>query len=337
MCVAVGSYQTDSISQGLWLTGSRSNWAAVQAPLPANANSAPWPDLFGVACPSTTQCIAVGRYIDSSGVYQGLIETLTGGSWQPSEAPLPPTGDSQPGADLFGISCTTMSDCVAVGDVTWVDGCCNVGQTGLVLTLSGGTWTAVQAPLPSDAVTTPDPSGELRAVACPSAAACTAVGLYSATLGDQGLILTDSAGTWTASEALLPANADSAPSPALFGVACRSATSCVAVGRYTDSSPQDQGLLLTGSGSTWSPTEAPVPAGASTAYLSAVTCLPTTSVAVGADDTNALVVTSAGKSWIAAAAPEGNLNGIACPAKSSCTAAGYGTNANGDYPFLLSG
>jgi hypothetical protein len=338
MCVAVGSYQTDNISQGLWLTGSRSNWAAAEAPLPANANAgSSYNELYGVACPSTTECIAVGRYLDSSRAVQGLIETLTGGSWQASEAPLPPTAGSMPGAELFGISCTSTSDCVAVGDVSWVDGCCNSAETGLVLTLSGGTWTAAEAPLPSDAVTTPDPTAQLRAVACPSATACTAVGLYFATSGEQGLILTDSAGTWTASEAPLPANADALPSTALFGVACRSATPCVAVGQYIDSSQNDQGLLLTGSGSTWSPTEAPVPAGATSGDLSAVTCLPKTCVAVGADDTSGLVVTRAGKSWIAAPAPTGILNGVACPATSSCTAVGYGTDANGDYPTLVSG
>src|SRR5207248_6041925 len=61
----------------------------------------------------------------------------------------------------------------------------------------------------------------------------------------QGLLLTETAGTWaTGVAASLPANAGSNPAVSLFSVSCASAGNCGAVGSYDDSSGNTQGLLL---------------------------------------------------------------------------------------------
>ena len=68
---------------------------------------------------------------------------------------------------------------------------------------------------------------------------------------------------WTAAEAPLPANAAGvagAPdSMASTSVACPSASSCVTVGAYYDSSGNIQGVLATGSGTSWTAAQAPLP------------------------------------------------------------------------------
>ena len=121
------------------------------------------------------------------------------------------------------------------------------------------TWTAAQAPLPANADHT---FAQLSSVACPSASACTAVGSYTGSAGWRGLLLAKSGSSWTATQAPLPAGAAADPYATPKSVACASASACAAVGVYQDSSDSQQGLLLTGSGSSWTAAKAPLPAGA---------------------------------------------------------------------------
>ena len=124
-------------------------------------------------------------------------------------------------------------------------------------------------------------------VACPSASSCVAAGSYYDSSGnEQALLVTGSGTSWTAAEAPLPANAAADRSAVLDSVACPSASSCVAAGDYADSSGNGQGLLVTGSGTSWTAAEAPLPANA-------------------------------------AADPDAGLGSVACPSASSCVAAGY--------------
>ena len=45
--------------------------------------------LESVSCVAVGTCVAVGRYLDSSGATQGLVEQLSNGAWSPSTALLP--------------------------------------------------------------------------------------------------------------------------------------------------------------------------------------------------------------------------------------------------------
>ena len=101
-------------------------------------------------------------------------------------------------------------------------------------------------------------------MACASASSCVATGDYTDSSGNtQALLVTGSGTSWTAAEAPLPANAAADPDAFFPGsVACASASSCVATGFYTDSSGNIQGLLVTGSGTSWTAAEAPLPANA---------------------------------------------------------------------------
>ena len=211
---------------------------------------------------------------------------------------------------------------------------------------AGTTWTATEAPLPANAASYP--YAALSAVACASASACTAVGTYDTSGSQQGLLLTGSGSTWTAAEAPVPANAASNPSAYLYGLACPAISACTAIGSYTDSAGDGQGLLLTGSGSTWTAAEAPVPSNAASnpsAYLYGLAC-PAISACTAFGsyiDTSGnqppFLVTESGSTWTAieppvpanaASNPSAAVSGLACPAASQCAIAAQYDSAPGN-------
>jgi len=264
-----------------------------------------------------------------------------------SEAPVPADAAGNPNVNLTTPPvCPTSGFCVAVGRYEEPDG----GQPGLIETLSGGVWTAVQAPLPGSY-----PYGDelvnFKSLVCPTAASCVAVGSYvDYNNAFQGLIETLSEGVWTPTEAPLPAN-QTIPGDqdaVLDDVACSSAGSCVAVGHYLSTPatfPANQGLIETLSDGRWTDEEAPLPKKVSGKFtiLNAVAC-PTAGscVAVGVAPTvrdadpsgsQGLVETWRGRRWIATTAPlptggqadTSSLSLLDCPAAGACVAVGAST------------
>jgi hypothetical protein len=107
------------------------SWSAARAPLPADANgvSGQYTQLEGVSCPDVGSCVVVGgdRANGAGGyVYQGLIETLSDGTWTAASAPLP--ADAAPGtgqvnsAYLEMVACPAAGHCLAVGEYPAADG-----------------------------------------------------------------------------------------------------------------------------------------------------------------------------------------------------------------------
>ena len=301
-CVATGTY-TDSSGneQGLLLAGSGTSWTATEAPLPAGAASNPDVYLGSVACPSASSCVATGSYTDSSGNGRELLLAGSGTSWTATEAPLPAGAAASPsGVGMGGVACASASSCVATG--TYYDSSGN-GQ-GLLLTGLGTSWTATEAPLPAGAAASPNGTG-LNSVACAPASSCVADGTYIDSSGNrQGLLLTGLGTSWTATEAPLPAGAASSPDAFLARIACPSASFCVVLGLYIDSSGNRQGLLLTGLGTSWAATEMPVPANAapspfffpleSIVCASASSCVAAGSYVVSSGPGQGLLVTGPG-------------------------------------------
>jgi hypothetical protein len=121
------------------------------------------------------------------------------------EAVLP--ADAATGADrvvsLNSVSCASAGNCSAVG---WYRTKA-AGEQGLLVSETGGRWRpGVEAVLPANATTNQFVS--LNSVSCTSAGNCTAVGSYLDSSGSEGLLLTETAGTWEAGvEAALPATA----------------------------------------------------------------------------------------------------------------------------------
>jgi hypothetical protein len=184
-------------------------------------------------------------------------------------------------AAVQAVTCSSASSCAATG---WYEDSSG-NQQGLLLALSGTSWTAAEAPLPAGAAV--DPYVALASVACLSAVLCVTAGYYIDSSGNQqGLLLTGSGSSWTAAKAPLPAGASVVPGVWLSSVSCGSASTCAAAGWYKDSSGNQQGLLLTRSGASWTPAEAALPDGA-------------------------------------AAQPSVDLDSVACQSASACTAVGW--------------
>jgi len=318
-CTAVGSYSDSSgRRQGLLLSETAAAWVTgVEAPLPADAGINPQVDLGSVSCASVGNCTAVGDYTDSSGNAQGLLLSETTGAWATGvEAPLPADAGINSNAVVGSVSCASPGNCTAVGRYTdnsgdmqglllsdtagaWGIGgeapvpvggvsCASAGNCaaiggfggGVLFSETSGMWApGVEPPLPSNAHINQHPL--VFSVSCAPAGACTAVGGYvdSSLLG-QGLLLSETSGTWAVGvEASLPSDAAINPGAALFSVSCASAGNCSAVGDYgTDGVylGNSQGLLLTETSGAWAPgVEASLPADADTnpqVQISSVSC-----------------------------------------------------------------
>jgi hypothetical protein len=365
-------------------------WTAVRAPLPAGAAAGKerFGLLTGVACPAVGHCIAIGLYNSGqadtplietpshgrwaaspvTGVADVLsrgfacptqgscvvalaagpaVATLSDGTWTTTDLPLPAGADSGDSAELYGVSCAAQDACVATGDDVAAKGY----SRPFIETLSGGTWTAMWAPLPANAAPaspTATTGAALDDVACPAAGSCVAVGNYTKSGGKAATALIDtlSGGTWTAAAAQLPTDAVAGRFATLLGISCPAASDCVATGAYAQRSGP-RFLAETLSAGKWTATAPPLPAGASgpqlTLALSSVAC-PAAGrcVAVGTYDArsaavNGAIETLSGGAWTAAAAPAppgGEFDfftQIACPAVNYCIGVGrYHSRQSGD-------
>jgi hypothetical protein len=154
---------------------------------PAPATT-PYAHLHGVSCASTTSCLAVGEYQDTSVGYDPLIETgtLSGGSWTWRAATaltsgLTPTPATKPKVFLEAASCPSTTSCLAVGkyqDTSLGDDDPLI-ETG---TLSGGRWSWSAAVAPTKGLTPAPyapPYTVLSGISCASATSCAAGGQYT--------------------------------------------------------------------------------------------------------------------------------------------------------------
>ncbi|MHB1547629.1 MAG: WD40/YVTN/BNR-like repeat-containing protein, partial [Acidimicrobiales bacterium] len=173
--------------------------------------------------------------------------------------------------------------------------------TGSAATSTSGWQVAASYPAP------PLPT----AIACPSVAACVAVGGANNGLGGVILTTTDGGHTW---EETGPTGVGT-----LAAVACPSTSDCTAVGYGSIVTTTDGGI-------TW--TSERVPSGVE--YLNGIACFSVSDcTAVGGGDTAggvAIATTNRGGTWSRETIPgvEG-LNGVACPSASDCVAVGEGS------------
>jgi len=226
---------------------------------------------------------------------------------------------------------------------------------------SVGAWTAAPAPLPSNGGTLPlEVGGYLASIACPSASFCVTVGQYENTGNEQqphGLIDSLLGGNWSALEAPLPSNAYLGVTPNTAGswlqsVACISTNDCVAVGGYSTTASQSEGVIETLASDQWSPMEAPIPSDTTdtaSASLSSVVCTTDGECLARGFHENAaqlalvpFVETFFDGTWDALDPPLPSnaigsalgINTIACESTSTCVAVGNyetGDNTNAGY------
>jgi hypothetical protein len=359
-CVAVGSYNATSwYTYGVFEMLSGRTWSALEAPQPMNAGTeadqSEYSTITSVSCSSQTSCVAVGYYEDDAGpnkgYFHGLIETLSGGTWVAAPAPQPGNSgtdlDGDQNAKLEGISCVTPGACTAVGSYNDASG----SSYGLIESLSGGNWTATEAPEPADAGN--DGAGTqdatLTGVACSSTAFCALIGKYNDDVGtgdSYGLIETGSGSTWTPTAAPLPPGAGTDADPfhgsTLSAVTCSSDENCAVAGSYRTGTGPIVALVDELTSRVWGATVPPLPPGADlqVSILYGIACpADGACVAVGTyQDTKGamwgLIDTVSAATWTAIQAPEppgsgsvpgavsNGLNAISCPSSGYCVAVG---------------
>ena len=223
-CVATGMYDVAGTDSGLVETQSGTAWSASTLPLPAGASPEATiaNDDLAVSCSSPGTCAVAGTTFD--GNYEGVLDTLSGGIWTAVNAPVP-GGQSSPDVQLSSVSCGPLGTCEAVGLVT-----VNGMSQGLIESLSGGTWSAIQAPVPGG--TDPNAGIAVQNVACPTDGNCAAVGQTDDNGVVNGLIWNLSSGTWVATATPLPGDAVPGADPLFAPVTCPAVGACIAVGTY---------------------------------------------------------------------------------------------------------
>jgi hypothetical protein len=301
-----------------------STWTVL--PAPATKHPGGGELLSAVSCPSSTSCMAVGQVqVESAGGFTTLhpfAESWNGTTWR--IVPTPTLTHS--GASLTGVACTATTACMAVG---------NEGppRNPTMFTLAeqwdGTAWHVVTTPSPLT------PGGtSLATVSCPGPASCMAVGYYgfnngtgtSVTLAEQW-----NGTTWRQRTTPTPDR-----SADLGGVACTTATACLAVGAHfmPTGNLVNATLAEQWNGSRWTVQPSPNPSGAGAAGLGRVSCTsPSSCMAVGGavDETGEVGFNVAeawnGTSWHLLRTPNpgstsNELRGVSCTSPSSCMAVG---------------
>ncbi len=214
-CFAVGYYATsDGDENTLAERWNGSTWSVMATPNPPGSIL---PVLYGVSCPSTTSCFAVGDYDTAFfAASPTLVEHWNGSRWKIMTSPNPP-GDS---ANLVGVSCPSTTSCFAVGYATFGT------FGGLVERWNGSSWKITSIPsLFTNAA--------LYGVSCPSSTSCFAVGDT-----DSGPSLVEhwNGSSWSP---MASPNPTGSTLTVPEGVSCPSTTSCFAVGFYKPLSSAD--------------------------------------------------------------------------------------------------
>jgi hypothetical protein len=190
----------------------------------------------------------------------------------------------------------------------------------------------------------------LRAITCPSATHCVAVGWSKPHPGDvTATLIEENVGTgW---RVVASPTITTGLGSQLQSVACSTATNCVAVGNSLDETSSPKTLILENTGKGWTivPSPNPIAFGHELGGLSGVVCpTPTRCISVGSYETdsgffNTLVVESRGGRWTIVPSPnsetgDSRLSQVSCPAPTRCLAIGSVTvESNGPVWNLTDG
>jgi hypothetical protein len=332
-CTSVGSYVNNGgVRVTLAERWNGTKWQVEPTPDPVGARES---RLRGVSCPSATECIAVGDYVESEGTDVTLAERWSGGEWRILSTQNE-TGSLQD--VLYDVSCSAPAICTAVGE--YVN---SSGQEELTLAerLEGSTWTIEGTPN-SETGRSSD-FNVLRGVSCSSASRCFAV-------GDRGIggVSESLAETWNGSQWTPQSFAHTATNELLNSVSCSSETACTAVGQHLSVGHGVIALAERLNGETWEQQSSINPAGATTSHLTGVSCVAQSEcVAGGWYETSAGTRVTLAEKWTSATewsemitpnpsgAMESYLQGISCTSGTACIASGYDKNSSGTNVTLV--
>jgi hypothetical protein len=298
-CTAVGETAAQSSQAERW---NGTVWAGQRTPRSGQ--------LMGVSCPSAAACTAVG--------FPSAALAWNGHRWARQHIPVP-SGNSA----LAAVSCSTPVACTAVGYYYTHD---DMQQLIWVAAWNGTTW--ARQPVPSPASTAQFRSEALEGVSCVSAGACVAVGYYAKAVNSYLPLIEAWNGTrWAIQPA---ATSGTATFTGLYGVTCRSAGACTAVGTISTGVGNDSPLAEHWDGTTWTVQPTPSPAGGilySVSCASAAACIAVGEHTTSAGKFVALADRWNGTAWAVqrVAKPSGGtpvFGAVSCTAATACTAVG---------------
>lgn len=313
-CTDVGSYLTPSgASFPLALRWNGVGWVR-QAPAAPSDSSF----LYGVSCPSTGECLAVGSTGENL-----LVEGWNGSRWS-LQSPAAPASGTDP---IFTtVSCASTTYCLAGGFVM-----AGGGVTPLSETWNGTTWSDTSPPAPFGSN-----NSSFNDVACQAVNDCIAVGSYL----DSSDVMQPFAevwdGTsWTPESAPLP---NGAAGGIFFSVSCPPLGGCYVVGEQEHGHPVSiTALAEEWNGTAWTILQPSTPHKVSSLQLNSVSCSASSAcTAVGQANTDTVetpvVERWNGSSWTLQSAPveqgdvQANLQGVSCATSSDCVALGIASD-----------
>ncbi len=242
-CAATGFYVPTGNSNGevaLAEVWNGTSWKAFKPPTPATSFS----NLDAVSCASAHFCLAVGGYLGAKGG-PVLADLWTGSSWHQVSItqPAPTTGWFN---FINGVSCTSATSCVAVGNTGQLQSDNSVKIAAFAeVHLSTG-WTLTKVPMPASQ------QSLLLTPSCVSATYCVAVGgvgpYTSTNNGGHAAVAVWNGSAWSVKVLTPPPGQGSL----LMGDECLSTTYCVATGTVGKfSTATGHGLTAFWDGTSW--------------------------------------------------------------------------------------
>ena len=317
---------------GTWRT-------AIEVPGLGSLNGGGFAGVDSVSCGSAGNCGAGGFYTDRSAHLQAFVVNQKRGSWRRA-IEVPGLGILNAGgsASVASVSCASAGKCAAGG--SYRDG--SGHQQAFVASEKHGTWgTAIEVPR-SAALNTGGIAG-VTSVSCASAGNCAAGGFYEDNSPHaQAFVVSEINGMWRMAIEVPGSAALNIGGAGDNSVSCASAGNCRAGGFYTDSSGQEQALVVNETNGTWGtaievPGSATLNAGGS-ASVTSVSCASAGNCAAGGSYTGtfnhvqAFVDSQMNGTWGAAIEVPGSaslniggmaqVNSVSCASAGNCAAAG---------------
>jgi hypothetical protein len=266
-----------------------------------------------VSCPAAQSCVAVG-FISRHGAFATLAERWDGLQWRQQRTP-DPRGAAN--SYLLSVSCPGTTTCTAVGLSATRSGV----RRALAEQWDGTSWRLQTTPNPRHQANI-----QLRSVSCPSAKACTAVGIFaSGSFAEQW-----NGKSWRILTVPLPRGGRNG---FLNAVSCSAANACTATGSFSFNPPSIP-LAERWNGRRWTPQHVSSPAGVLASELLGVSCprraacFAVGDAVTGATTGYALADHWNGSRWSAQLVPlasgtmDAVLESLSCSGPTTCSAVG---------------
>jgi hypothetical protein len=351
---AAGGFYTDASNhyQAFVVTETRGRWGhAIEAPGVAALGSGDDAEVNSVSCGAPGACVAGGDY---SGVFhhtQAFVVAETHGRWGKAMRVHGTTALNRgPGdARVNSVSCGAPGECVVGGRYTDRSG----NYQAFVESLTNGHWGwAVEVPGTATLNRGKDgrAGAEVVSVSCAGAGACAVGGFYTSGFGSsRAFVVSETHGRWDPAVALPDTVIGPTGDAQVNSVSCAAAGACVAGGRFTDISSDQQAFVVSSKHGRWGHAFA-VPGSGHYAAVSSVSCGAAGACVAGGyyhdayGRQQAFVVSEAHGHWSHAINVPGTrvlnkgdaqVNALSCAAGGPCVAGGtYQDSSQGYQAFV---